>query len=184
MADPGILQFSKRQIPDDFISKDDVIDATAWRFNQVFVEAVDGARRFFTLAESFKAEKILVFKNGIKQIPTEEIILHSPNVVEFVVAPVLTPTVDYIDCHYLLESSEESSNWIVDETMGGTKDSVNKDFTTFYPYVPGKIMPFKNGKKLIPGASYDYVEIDPKTIRLTIAPGTGDFLEVTYFKQT
>jgi hypothetical protein len=147
MADPGILQFSKRQIPDDFISKDDVIDATAWRFNQVFVEAVDGARRFFTLAESFKAEKILVFKNGIKQIPTEEIILHSPNVVEFVVAPVLTPTVDYIDCHYLLESSEESSNWIV-------------------------------------GASYDYVEIDPKTIRLTIAPGTGDFLEVTYFKQT
>ena len=185
MVDPGILKFRKRQLPDEVITREDAVGPTAWRFNKTFVEPVDDVRRFFSLDEPFSPRKILVFKNGIKQVvgATEDILLHDPNIVEFIAAPT-TATPDIIDAWYLLDQADESTNWIVDESMGGTKDSVNLDFTTFFPFVSTKLMVFKNGKKLIPGASRDYVEINNTTVRLTLAPDSDDFIEATYFKQT
>lgn len=175
-----VTKFSVRQLPDDVIVAGTVAGPSAWRFDQAFVEPVDGVRTFFSLAEPFVDDKILVFSDGIKMIQGQDIILHPPNVIEFIEAPELSP-LDNIEAWYMVPNGSDSSTWILDETMGGTIDNVNTQFTTFFPYVSGKIIIFKNGVKLLRGASFDFIEVNPNTIQLAVPLDAGDFLQATYF---
>jgi hypothetical protein len=180
MADDGVLKFSLRQLPDGVIVAGSVAGPSAWRFDQAFIEPVDGVRTFFSLAEPFVDSKILVFQDGIKMIQGQDITLHPPNVVQFTDAPTVMP-LEHIEAWYMVPNGSDSSTWVLDETMGGTIDGMNTQFTTFFPYVSGKIILFKNGVKLIRGASFDYIEINPTTTQLATPLLVGDFLQATYF---
>lgn len=180
MPIPGVLQFSKRQLPDDVLLSGDVAGAASWRFDQGFIESPDGSRKFFTTVSPFVPDKLMTFKDGVKMVRTTQIILHPPNVVEFIVAP---PTGAALENWYLVPNAEEISLWVMDETPGGAKDGLNQDFSTFYPYVSGLIMVYRNGRKLQKGLSLDWVEIDNRTIRLNVAPLSTDFIEVAYMIQ-
>jgi hypothetical protein len=138
-------------------------------------------RTFFTLTEPFVDEKILTYKNGIKQIqegPTPTVVYHPPNVVEFT-SPPLTGAI--LESWYLVPNASEVTNWVVDEPLAGVKNNSNQLFTTFFPYVSGKIILFMNGVKLTKGLTLDYIEINPTTIQLNDPPESTDLLEATYF---
>lgn len=177
---PGIVPFSRRQLPPEVLTTGDAAGPASWRFDANFLEAADGVRRFFTTPTSFVPDKIMVFRDGVKMVKTVQYIQHPPNVIEFVVAPL---TGVPLECWYLIPLADEISLWIMDETPGGVKDGFNKDFTTFFPYVSGLIQVYRNGRKLQKGLSLDWVEVDNRTIRLTVAPLLTDFIEVAYMIQ-
>lgn len=176
-----VIKFSPRQLPDSVIQASSVAGPSAWRFDATFVESPDGVRRFFTLADPFVDGKILTFKNGTKQIqegPTPTVVYHPPNIVEFVAAPL---TGAILESWYLVPNANEITNWVVDEPISGLKNNSNQIFTTFFPYVSGRLMLFANGVKLTKGLTLDYVEINPTTVQLNIPPKSTDFIEATYY---
>jgi hypothetical protein len=178
MAD-GIVPFSLRQLPSTLLTVGTVAGPTAWRFDAGFIEAADSSRKMFTLSEAFTDGKLLVFANGVKQT-SAQVTLHAPTVVEFASAPA---TGSILECWYLIPASAEQTQWTVNETMGGTKNGSNKTFTTFYPFVSTKIMVFRNGLKLIRGATNDYTELSPTSIEINAAPTSTEAIEAVYFIQ-
>lgn len=177
---PGVVPFSRRQLPDEILTRGDAAGPSSWRFDASFLEPPDGSRRFFTTPTDFVPDKLIAFKNGIKQVRTAEIILHPPNVVEFVTAPTAGAA---LESWYLVPNAEELSLWVMDEQPAGAKDGVNKDFQTFFPYVPGLIMVYRNGRKLQKGLALDWVEVSANMIRVNVAPLLTDFIEVAYMIQ-
>lgn len=173
-----LTRFSPRQLPDGVLFTDSIAGASAWRIDQRFLETPNGSRTFFTTPESYVPQKIWVFKDGTKTIQSLQIVLHPPNVVEFITAPL---TGANLETTYIVSGSSDESFWIFDEPAIGVKDGVNQLFRTSIPYVAGKIFVYKNTVKLIRGASYNFIEIDPTTVQITPAPVSTDTIELSYF---
>lgn len=68
------------------------------------------------------------------------------------------------------------------ESMSGVTNGTNLVFTTRLMYRSGTLNLFVNGMlQLADGdASYNFVEVSPKTIRLNIAPRAGDLVAAFY----
>ena len=70
--------------------------------------------------------------------------------------------------------------YVPNETPTGTKNGVNKIFTTFYNYKPNTIRVSLNGLRQVqPG---DYTETSANTFTFVNAPLSGDVIVVDYIK--
>lgn len=68
------------------------------------------------------------------------------------------------------------------EVPSGTKNGVNKTFTTSVDYVAGSLSVSKNGSTLSP-SGIDYTEINSTTFQLVSAPVSDDNLVVRFLAQ-
>lgn len=69
-----------------------------------------------------------------------------------------------------------------DNTVLGTRNSVNKIFTTSFNYVSGSTKVYVNGLRYTPGASHDYQETATNQITFANAPDFGDLIIIEYIK--
>lgn len=75
------------------------------------------------------------------------------------------------------------SSEVINETPTGTKNGVNKTFTTFYDFKPGTTKLYLNGIRQAEGVGNDYAEqVDHLTITFTNAPQSSDVLIIDYYK--
>jgi hypothetical protein len=69
-----------------------------------------------------------------------------------------------------------------DNTIAGSRNSVNTVFQTSFNFVSGSTRVFVNGLRYSKGASYDYQETAANQITFTTAPDLGDLIVIDYIK--
>jgi len=92
----------------------------------------------------------------------------------------------------LLVASQLSKTLYIDQSGGpggtygvlvGARNSINKDYTVSHgSYAHGSLAVFLNGQFLTPGATEDWIEIDPTlgTFQMVVAPDSDDVLTAMY----
>lgn len=166
-----------------FEELEDAIDTLTFSdqvFNDVLTDQVDGIETEFTTSFDYESGTLIVYLNGIRQIPgiSKDYVETGDNTFEFNDAPPESGwkiTTDYV-------KKGSASNKVFNEELTSQVDGIETEFTTAFDYVSGELQVYLNGFRQIEGIGKDFVETGSNTFEFNVAPSSTSKVVVDYTK--
>jgi len=152
-----------------------LVSTAGFVYGEIPAGAINGTNKLYTVDNSFLANTLEVYLNGLRQRRVDDYNEISDTEFEFVLAPRVgdTVSVDY-------SLPPEGIVAVYGEIPAGAINGLNRDFSTAYIYVPTLLGVFLSGLRL--RRTDDYLETGAQTFQLVTAPEVGDSICVDYMQ--